>query len=184
MFRWIGKTYLRLTGWKAVGTPPEIPKYVVAVAPHTSNWDFPILLAVKWALGVDIGFIAKDSLFKGPAGWFFRSLGGIPVDRSVPTDLVAQVADAFGRADRLAIAIAPEGTRSYAEYWHTGFYRIAQAADVPVVLAFIDYETKTAGVGPVLEITGDANKDMERIAEFYADKHGKAGSRMSPVRFR
>lgn len=184
MFRWIGKTYLRVTGWTVVGAAPDIPKYVVAVAPHTSNWDFPILLAVKWALGVDIGFIGKDTLFRGPAGWFFRALGGIPVDRSRSSNIVSQVAAAFAGSQRLAIAIAPEGTRGYAPYWHTGFYRIAQAADVPVVLAFIDYQSKTAGVGPVVHLTGDESGDVERMALFYADKHGRSGSRMSPVRFR
>ncbi len=183
MFRWIGTTYLRLTGWTVVGERPTTPKYVAVAAPHTSNWDFPILLAVKWALGLEIGFLAKDSLFRGPAGWFFRALGGIAVDRSAAKHLVDQIVEVFARKETMAIAIAPEGTRSYTDAWHSGFYRIALAAHVPVVLGFIDYRTKRAGVGPTIALTGYEEADLATIAAFYADKHGRSPGRFGPVRF-
>jgi len=172
-----------LTGWTVIGEPPRAPKYVAVVAPHTSNWDFPILLAVKWALGLEIGFLAKDALFRGPAGWLFRSLGGVAVDRSAPKHLVDQIVDVFDEQDRMAIAITPEGTRSYTDTWHSGFYRIALAARIPVVLAFIDYSTKRAGLGPTIDPTGDEDADLATIAEFYADKHGQSPGRFGPIRF-
>ncbi len=183
MFRWIGKTYLRVTGWTVVGQKPTVPKYVAVAAPHTSNWDFPAFLAVKWALGLEIGFMGKDSLFRGPAGWFFRSLGGIAVDRSGHTHLVDQIVHVFDDRARMAIAIAPEGTRSRTDGWHSGFYRIAVAARIPVVLAFIDYSSKRLGIGPTIDLTGDEEADMATIADFYADKHGRVPGRFGPVRF-
>lgn len=182
MKRKLGALYLRLIGWKAVGTPPAFAKYVVVAAPHTSNWDFPILLAVSWVLDVQVGFIGKHTLFKGPLGLIMRRLGGVPVDRSKPGRIVGDAVAAFAAADRLAIAIAPEGTRAAAPFWKSGFYRIAHDAEVPVVLAFIDYATKTAGVGPTVELTGNADADMAFIAEFYADKHGRRPGRFGPVR--
>lgn len=182
MKRTIACTYLFLARWKAVGTPPDLDKYLMVAAPHTSNWDFPHLLMVAWALGVEVRFIGKHSIFRWPFGYLFRALGGIPVRRDAPGGIIEQIADTYRRSDRMALALAPEGTRGYADAWKSGFYRIARAADVPVVLAFIDYPTRSGGVGPLIRLTGNQDEDMARIAPFYADKVGKYPEQGSPVR--
>jgi len=142
--RWFWEGILRLGRWKTVGEVPPLPKMVIIGAPHTSNWDFPIGMLAARALGVKIRFLGKHTLFRPPFGWFFRMLGGIPVDRSRPGGIIGQIGEAFASTDRLTMVIAPEGTRSHRPYWKSGFYEIARAAGVPVVLARIDVPFKRA----------------------------------------
>ena len=184
MKRFIGRTYLFLARWTAVGTAPDVDKYLIIAAPHTSNWDFPHLLMVAWAREVPAKFIGKHSLFRWPTGALFKALGGMPVRRDLPGRLVDQVAATYDAVDQLAVAIAPEGTRSRAEHWKSGFYRIAKAADVPVLLAFIDYPSRTGGIGPMIELTDDQDADMRAIADFYADKRGRHPEQSGPVALR
>lgn len=173
---------MRLLRWTPEGTPPAIPKYVVIIAPHTSNWDFFWLLAMRWYFRLPIGFLAKHTLFRGPFGWIMRALGGVPVDRAHPGDLLDRVTAEFRAHDRFAIGLAPEGTRHRAEHWKSGFLRMARAAGVPVVLGYLDYPRRRGGFGPVLEPSDDPKADMDVIRAFYADKGGKFPALVGPIR--
>jgi len=161
---WAG---LKLAGWKLTGQPPIEKKYVLIAVPHTSNWDFPITLAMAFLFKFDIFWMGKDSLFKGPAGPVMRWLGGIAVNRSASSNLVQQLVDAFNENDELVIAIPPEGTRSRVDKWKTGFYHIAHGANVPIALGFLDYQHKVGGFGPTFYPTGDVDKDIAEIRQFY-----------------
>jgi 1-acyl-sn-glycerol-3-phosphate acyltransferase len=167
--------FLRVTGWQVQGAlAPEARKSVFIAAPHTSNWDLPYTLMVAFALGLDIRWMGKSSLFRWPFGWFMRWLGGIPVDRSRSNDLVAASALALTDAPgAMQLIVPPEGTRGRTRYWKTGFYYIAAAARVPIVMAYMDYERKVSGLGPVFVPTGDIEADMARIKAFYAPFKGR-----------
>lgn len=177
-FSWLletlGRGILRLGRWKIVGEIPPIPKFVAVAAPHTSNWDFPVFMAVVGVLRVRVRFLGKHSLFKGPFGWLFYWLGGIPVERETgnAADIVDKACEAFRSRDNLILGLAPEGTRSKVDRWKTGFYRIALEAGVPIVLVFLDAKTRELGIGPTFHPTGDRDADMAQIRAFYADKQG------------
>jgi 1-acyl-sn-glycerol-3-phosphate acyltransferase len=156
---------------------------VVVFAPHTSNWDFPLLLLARSALELRSSYLGKHTLFRPPFGWLFRALGGIPVNRSDAHHLVEQIANEFRTRDRLWLAMAPEGTRTKTDHWKSGFYRIALAARVPVLLSYIDASRKECGVGPLLELSGDSERDLALIREFYADKRGIHPELAGDVRF-
>jgi 1-acyl-sn-glycerol-3-phosphate acyltransferase len=167
--------FLRLTGWKVLGSlPPGAEKCVLIAAPHTSNWDLPYTLMVAFQLKLHIYWIGKASIFSPPFRGVMMWLGGIPVDRARSNNMVAASADAIRNADRpLQLVVPPEGTRSKARYWKTGFYYIAHAANVPIVMAFMDYKKKETGLGPVFSPTGDIDADMQVIKAFYASIRGK-----------
>jgi 1-acyl-sn-glycerol-3-phosphate acyltransferase len=167
--------FLRLTGWKVLGSlPAEAQKSVFIAAPHTSNWDLPYTLMVAFALQLNIYWMGKASLFNFPFGPLMRWLGGIAVDRSKSNNLVSASAQAIQAANGpLQLIVPPEGTRSKTRYWKTGFYHIAVAAQVPIVMAYMDYERKISGLGPMFVPTGDLEADMVRIKAFYAPFKGK-----------
>ena len=167
--------FLRLTGWQVQGAlPPEARKSVFIAAPHTSNWDLPYTLMVAFALHLDIRWMGKASLFRWPFGGVMRWLGGIAVDRSRSNDLVAASALALSEAPgAMQLIVPPEGTRGKTRYWKTGFYYIAAAARVPIVMAYMDYERKVSGLGPIFLPTGDVAADMGRIKAFYAPFKGR-----------
>lgn len=165
--RLLSRIYLRLIGWKPSGALPDVPKFVLIAAPHTSNWDFPIMLALAFCFGARIHWIGKDSLFPGLARPVARYLGGIPVDRSKPGGMVQASIDELKAADKLIIVVPPEGTRGKSAGWKSGFYHIAHGAGVPVVMGFLDYAKKTGGFGPMLPLTGNIDDDMEAIRAFY-----------------
>ena len=164
---------LKLAGWKLEGTPPSELKFVVIAAPHTSNWDFVITLAMAFVLKFDMYWMGKSTIFKGIAGPIMRWLGGIPVNRSASTNLVQQTIEAFDRHDQLIVVIPPEGTRSRVEKWKTGFYYIAVGAKVPIGLGFLDYKRKVGGFGPTFYPSGDIEKDFAEIHRFYANISGR-----------
>lgn len=168
------KAFLKVSGWKIVNKPPVIAKYVAIAAPHTSNWDFPIFIAAAGHLRINVSFLGKHSLFEGVFGWLFYWLGGIPVERTgnAASEVVDQVVQAFLQSDNLILGIAPEGTRSRVEKWKTGFYRIALAASVPIVPAYIDSKTRTIGFGEAFIPGGDMEADLAILKDFYADKQG------------
>jgi len=175
--RWL----LRLFGWRAIG-PASLPAKAVVIAyPHTSNWDFPLGIIGRAAVGLDTGWVAKDSLFRWPLGPLMRALGGIPVNRREPTGFVQRIAERFAQDAPLKLAIAPEGTRSRTPGWKSGFYRIALAAHVPVVLAVIDYAKREVGIIGWLQLTGDEAADMSRIAAAYAGRRGRYPVKQSPI---
>lgn len=178
------RALLGLFGWRVPLVPPPVPKAVVIFYPHTSNWDFPIGVIGRAALDLPLRYVAKHTLFRWPFGMLFRGLGGIAVDRRVSTGLVEQLRARFDAHDTFYLAITPEGTRSRTEYWKSGFYQIARAARVPVGLGFIDYGGRRVGIDTWLELSGDADADMARIAAFYADKRGFHPEKAGPVRFR
>ena len=161
--RWL----LRVNGWNPIETLPDIRKAVFIAVSHTSNWDGVWLIIYKIALNVQVSFLAKHTLFWWPLGPFLRRMGAIPVDRRQAASTVTQLVDEFAKQDRLWLALAPEGTRNWKPYWKTGFYQIARAASVPVYLAFIDYKSRRMGVGSMLIPSGDIEKDLEVIREFY-----------------
>jgi 1-acyl-sn-glycerol-3-phosphate acyltransferase len=141
-------------------------------APHTSNWDFILMLAITWRAGVSAKFLGKKSLFRGPFGPMMRALGGIPVDRGNPRGLVEDIAARVHAGERFYLVVAPEGTRGRSKFWKSGFYRIARDTGLPVTLGYVDRTTMTAGLGSTLRLTGDVPGDMDRIRAFYADKAG------------
>ena len=173
--RWLSLGFLKLTGWKVVGKlPPEAVKCVLIAAPHTSNWDLPYTLMVAFALRLNVYWIGKASLFKPPFGGVMRWLGGIPVDRRHSNNLVVVSSQAIIKAKGpLQLIVPPEGTRRGTRYWKTGFYYIAAAAGVPIVLAFLDYDKKIGGLGPVFQAADDLDADMLAIKAFYAGFKGK-----------
>jgi 1-acyl-sn-glycerol-3-phosphate acyltransferase len=172
VLRVISLAVIKLSGWKITGEKPHHPKYIVVAAPHTSNWDFIILLMAGFILRWDIHWMGKASLFPQPFTRFMVWLGGIPIDRSKANNVVDQMADYFSSVDQLSVLIPPEGTRSKVDQWKTGFYYIAEKANVPIVMGFIDAGTKTAGLGPVFNCTGDAEADIKAIRSFYQGKVG------------
>jgi 1-acyl-sn-glycerol-3-phosphate acyltransferase len=167
--------FLKLAGWKVLGTlPAQARKSVFIAAPHTSNWDLPYTLMVAFVLRLNINWMGKASIFRFPFGPLMRWLGGVAVDRSKANNLVAASAQAIREANgALQLIVPPEGTRSKTRYWKTGFYHIAVMAQVPIVMAYMDYERKISGLGPMFVPTGDLEADMLQIKAFYAPFKGK-----------
>jgi len=173
---------LDVLGWRLQFAPPPGSKAVIVVYPHTSNWDFPIGVLGRSAIGLPLHWVGKHTLFRWPFGALFRWLGGVAVDRTAPNGLVAQLGAQFDAIDPFFLAFTPEGTRSRTNAWKSGFYRLALAARVPVGLGFIDYGKKRIGIDTWLTMSGDASTDMARIAAFYADKRGLYPEKSGPVR--
>ena len=163
---------LRLTGWRVVGTIPDIPKFVIVGAPHTSNWDFFMFLALAFVLKGDLRYMGKKELFYWPYGGFFRWCGGVRVDRSKPQGLVEQMVRAIQAANHFQLVITPEGTRSKVVEWKRGFYHIAKNAGIPVVAGYVDSRTKTCGIGPTFALTDDIETDVKGMQAFFKDKIG------------
>jgi len=170
--RFLSRRYLQGGGWQVVGQLPDIPKFVVVGAPHTSNWDFVMFLALAFILKGDLRYMGKKELFYPPYGWFFRWCGGVPVDRSKPHGLVAQTVQAIQKAERFQLVITPEGTRSKVGNWKLGFYHIAKQADIPVVLGYVDTRTMTCGIGSPFTLSDDMECDIKAIQAFFKDKVG------------
>ena len=175
LLRGFSIAFLRLTGWKIEGSlPPDGQKSVLIAAPHTSNWDLPYTLMVAFVLRLNIYWMGKEQIFKPPFRGLMMWLGGIPVKRESANNLVAASVQAIQAADGpLQLVVPPEGTRSKVRYWKTGFYYIATGAGVPIVLAYMDYERKLSGLGPVFHPSGDLEADMARIQDFYAPFKGR-----------
>lgn len=158
----------------------ELPsKGIICVAPHTSNWDFIWGIRLKKTLHLNAKFLMKKEWFRFPFGYFMKKLGGIPVDRSKKTSMTDQMAHEFDKTDSLYIAITPEGTRKSNPEWKKGFYYIALKAKVPIILAFLDYQLKQIGFGKILIPTGNFEKDMIEIKEFYKNIHAKFPSKFA-----
>lgn len=162
----VARFFLWLSRLTFVGEPPK-ESCVLVAGPHTSNWDFLFMLSYAWVTDVPLRWLGKEELFKGPMGPIMRATGGIAVDRDHPGGLVEQMAERFRDGPRMGLVITPEGTRGKRDYWKSGFYRIARAADVPIVLGYIDWPNRTGGFGPTFKLTGDVHADMERIRDLY-----------------
>jgi 1-acyl-sn-glycerol-3-phosphate acyltransferase len=169
----LGSAYLHLFGWRFHGDPPNVAKLVLAVAPHTSNWDFLLGVAVMWAIDLRLSFFGKHTLFIWPFSIWMRSIGGIPVNRNAAHGLVGEAIEAFAAREQLWLAIAPEGTRSKVARLKRGFLHIAHGAGVPVQLVAFDYENRLVRFGPVIEPTGDVDADIARIEAYFLPIRGK-----------
>ena len=164
---------LRMSGWRIDGRLADVPKLIIAVAPHTSNWDFVIGVVALWALDLKLSFLGKHTLFRGWFGRWMRSIGGIPVDRSQPHGVVSESIAAFNGTERMVLAIAPEGTRQLDRGFKTGFLHIAHAAKVPVQLAYFDFSRRVIGFGPLMTTSGDVEADLKKILDFFRPIPGK-----------
>ena len=171
--RWLGRTILRLGGWRVIGTFPDIPRLVLIAAPHSSNWDGIWGMAAKMALGFDARILGKDSLFWWPLSVVLRRLGVIPLDRSKPQGVVEQSIELIRQSPQLWFALAPEGTRKPVQQWKAGFLKIAHGAGVPVLMAYFHYPDRTIGIGPLFHTTGDLPADMAAIRAWYRPWQGK-----------
>ncbi len=170
--RTLARSYWALSRWRLVTAPaPQRPSVLIG-APHTSNWDFVIMLAMAWRLGIPVRWLGKKSLFRGWRGPLMRGLGGIPVDRDDPRGVVDDVVARIRAGEVFGLVVTPEGTRGPGASWKSGFYRIARETGMPVTLGYVDRTTMTAGLGDTIELTGDVGADMDRIRAFYADKAG------------
>lgn len=177
------KYTLNLFGWSLVSELPSVQKYLLVGAHHTSNWDLPIALLMMAALGLRLRWIGKASLFKGPQGWVMRGLGGIPVERGARKNFVEQIVDLYNERKEMVITIAPEGTRRFVDHWKTGFYHIAEGANIPIAMCFLDYSRKTCGVGGYFYPCGDIEKDIKILQDFFADKVGRFPHEQGQVHF-
>lgn len=176
----LARLILRLFGWKLLDIPHHPPKSILIAYPHITNWDFSSAMLGLASLGIRAQWVAKDTLFTGPKGYFFRAIGGVAVNRRERTGFVQKVVEEFNRRETFNLLIAVEGTRKRQEGWKSGFYRIAVAAGVPLLLGTVDYEKKELGLLAMVDLTGDETADMARIAGFYEGRqhHPQA----SPIR--
>jgi 1-acyl-sn-glycerol-3-phosphate acyltransferase len=185
----LGRVITWLLGWRVEGAvPPELDKFIIIVAPHTSNWDYvvglPCAFALKLVTQWPYGVMAKNSVFRGPVGVIMRTFGGIPIDRSARHNLVEQMVEVFGQRERLMLVITPEGTRKKTDHWKSGFYRIARGADVPVVMAALDFGPRVARLSQPFMLSGDVDKDLAVIRQFYSGVTAKHPEKFSDIRFR
>jgi len=158
---------MRTLGWRVHGKLPDLPKFILIGAPHTSNWDFVLFLGVIFTLRANVRFMGKAELFRNPLGWFFYYCGGIPVDRKKSTGLVEQMVAACNEADKFILTIAPEGTRHHVAEWKRGFYHIAKNAGIPIVMAVVDGKHKEVRIGQVFQPTENMEADMKNIQGFF-----------------
>ncbi|MGH8053813.1 MAG: lysophospholipid acyltransferase family protein [Stenotrophomonas sp.] len=171
--RWLGRSILRLGGWRIRGPIPDIARAVVIAAPHTSNWDGLWGLAAKMALGLEARILGKDKLFWWPLSVLLRGLGVVPLNRSSPQGTVGQAVEMIRSRDYVWYALAPEGTRKQVEEWKGGFLKIARMAEVPIIPAYFHYPERVIGFGPAFHTTGDDAADMASIRQWYRQWMGK-----------
>ncbi|MCT9001534.1 1-acyl-sn-glycerol-3-phosphate acyltransferase [Microbacterium memoriense] len=170
--RTLARVYWALSRWQLRTEPAPTRPTILIGAPHTSNWDFVLMLAISWRLGIPIRWLGKESLFAGWRGPIMRGLGGIAVDRADAGQVVSEVVAGVHAGDVFGLVVTPDGTRGGNTHWKSGFYRIARETGMPVTLGYVDRTTMTSGLGPTIELTGDVAGDMDRIRAFYADKAG------------
>ena len=167
LFHYFARFMMRRRGWRIEGKLPDLPKFVLIGAPHTSNWDFVLFLGVIFSLRANVHFMGKAELFRFPHGWFFRYCGGVPVDRKKSTGLVEQMVKASNESKNFILTIAPEGTRHQVVEWKRGFYHIAKNAGIPIVMAVVDGRHKTVRIGQVFHPTEDMEEDMKTIKGYF-----------------
>lgn len=176
----LSELILKLMGWKLIGAPPEgISKAVFITAPHTSFYDFFIGRMYCWSRKIPAKVFIKKEAFKWYYGWLLKYVGGIPIDRSKSGNRVEQAAEMLKERDPIYLAITPEGTRKRVDTWKKGFYYIALKAEVPIIFSFLDYDKKEVGIGPILEVTGNFNKDFKKIEDYYRGMKGKHPERFN-----
>jgi len=170
---YLARSYMKISGWRKEGLRPDIPKYVMIAAPHTSNWDLFYTLLLAFDFQIKVFWLGKAAIFRPPFKRLCQWLGGIPIDRSKSNNMVAQAIRIFNENERMILIVPPEGTRKKVRYWKTGFYYIAHGANVPIALGYVDYRRKVGGIGPMFHPTGNIEADMKDIQAFYANVTGK-----------
>ena len=170
---WLATTGMRLIGWRFEGPFPDVPKCVLIVAPHTSNWDFPIGVMAMYALGIRGTFLGKHTLFRFPLGVLMRFLGGVPVDRAAAGDVVGETVKHVQAHPGALIVLSPEGTRSLTTRWKSGFYRIAERGQLPILPIGFDYARKTIVFHPLFTVTGDLDRDVAALQALYRPSMAK-----------
>ena len=170
--RFLSNSIMRLVGWRVEGKLPDLPKFVLIAAPHSSNWDFLMFLGVVFHLQANVRFMGKAELFRNPFGWFFYYCGGIPVDRTKSQGLVEQMVNACQKSEKFILTIAPEGTRHHVTEWKMGFYHIARNAGIPIVLAVVDGKHKTMRVGQVFHPTENMDADIKAVQGYFEGMTG------------
>lgn len=163
----LGRLSLSALGWRIEGELPNVPKCVIIIAPHTSNWDFVLAMATILALGVRVDWLGKDRIFRGPFVPLLRWLGGIPIDRGAPEGVVDRTVELFRARDRLFLGLSPEGTRKRVERWKSGFYRIAHGAGVPIFPVSLDHSVRVVGLRPLFAPTGDLDADVDLLRSHF-----------------
>ncbi len=180
----LARLVLRLFGWRVVDNLPPTDKYILVGAWHTSNWDFPLAVFAMWGMGVKLHFIGKQELVSGKLGFLMKRLGVIGVDRSKTINFVQKMAELFKERKELRLVIAAEGTRSQAEYWKTGFYYMALAAEVPIAFAFIDAKAKEVGIDGYFMPTGNREEDLHKVKLFFESKQGIKPNKQRSIKFK
>ena len=172
LLRLLAVSILKVVGWTSIGSKVSVPKYVLIGAPHTSNWDFPLMLLVVLELRLQLYWMGKHTLFPFPFSGFMKWLGGIPINRAKSHNVVYNIVGQFKSNDNFVVLVPPEGTRRRVSEWKTGFYHIANSAEVPILMGYVDAENKEAGFADFFYPTGDLDNDMREIRSFYAEKKG------------
>ncbi|WP_260679280.1 lysophospholipid acyltransferase family protein [Thalassomonas sp. M1454] len=165
---WLAQKILKLSGWKVVGELPNEAKVIMAVAPHTSNWDFILGILVKFSFNLKVSFLGKSSIFIWPFSLWLKSVGGIAVDRSNAHGVVGQIVNEFNNQSQLILGIAPEGTRSKVTKWKTGFLQIAQQANIPVVPVQLDFKHKQVMFFTKRMVSTDIDKELADIQSLFS----------------
>lgn len=182
--RSLARAFWAVSRWNLRSEAAPTQPTVLIGAPHTSNWDFILMLAIAWRLGIDVHWLGKKSLFAGWRGPIMTRLGGVPVDRENPSKVVSEVIAQVHSGTVFGLVVTPDGTRDNKGYWKSGFYRIARETGMPITLGYVDRTTMTTGLGPTLELTGEVAADMDRVRAFYADKSGFHPARRAEPRLR
>jgi len=172
LLRLLAILILRLVGWTSIGSKVSVPKYVLIAAPHTSNWDFPLMLLVVLELRLQLFWMGKHTLFPFPFSGLMKWLGGIPINRAKSHNVVFDIVAQFKSNESFVVLVPPEGTRRRVSEWKTGFYHIANNAEVPILMGYVDAGKKEAGFADFFQPTGDLESDMKEIRSFYAQKKG------------
>jgi 1-acyl-sn-glycerol-3-phosphate acyltransferase len=172
LLRFLAILILRLIGWTSIGSKVSVPKYVLIGAPHTSNWDFPLMLLVVLELRLQLFWMGKHTLFPFPFSGIMKWLGGIPINRTKSHNVVSDIVGQFKSNDNFVVLVPPEGTRRKVSEWKTGFYHIANNAGVPILMGYVNAEKKEAGFANFFYPTGNLKSDMKEIRSFYAQKKG------------
>jgi len=173
MYYWISFIILKIIGWKITGPfPRDVKKKILVAAPHTSNWDFPIGICIRGILRDKIKYVGKASLFKPPFGWLLKKMGGVPVDRSKSNNFVEAVTQLFNEREELSILFAAEGKRKKVDKFKTGFYYIAQKANIPIVPTILDYDKKEFRFEKMIWPSDDAEADIEKIENIFKGIRG------------
>lgn len=172
--KWLGRVGLRLFGgWRINGQMPDVKKAIIPIAPHTSNWDFPVGVFVMLALGLKLNYLGKASLFRFPIKNLMLKLGGIPIDRRAPNGVVGKMVSEFKHQQELILVITPEGTRKKVQQWKKGFLHMAQQANVPIIPVAMDFARKAVDIGPAMMINSDIEQELARVKRFFAHAQGK-----------